>query len=198
MIKAGDIKDITWSSGTWLIFDIGFSNKSRSCGLLLHDGKPNNFQFGEAVRNIIEIVRNNEHINLVIEAPLSIAFDINGNPKGRSVEKRGSRTRYWYFGPGCTVLMATTYFFMELMKSNPTVNIKLFEGFVSYKNREDPSNHLEDVMLLRETIMLPNPRQHCTRPEDLRMDTHDKLKSAFGVAGMDFGIPPVIHGVKGG
>ncbi len=198
MIKSGEIEDIRWSSGTWLIFDIGFSNKSRSCGLLLHDGKPKCYRFGEAVREVIRIIGNYETINLVIEAPLSVAFDINGNPKGRSVEKRGSSTRYWYFGPGCTVLMATTYFFMELMKSNPNVNIKLFEGFVSYKNRKNPSNHLEDVMLLRKTIMSSNPIQYCTRPVDLRIDTHDKLESAFDVAGKDFGIPPIIHGAKGG
>jgi len=37
MIYAGKLADISWVTGTWLILDIGFSNKARSCGLLIGD-----------------------------------------------------------------------------------------------------------------------------------------------------------------
>ena len=30
MVKAGEVRDIQWASGNWLIFDIGFSNRKRS------------------------------------------------------------------------------------------------------------------------------------------------------------------------
>ena len=45
MIDSGSIEGIQWSNGPWLIFDIGFSNKRRTCGLLLHDGKPKSYGY---------------------------------------------------------------------------------------------------------------------------------------------------------
>ena len=197
MIYTGVIEDIQWSNGTWLLFDIGFSNKKRSCGLLLHDGKPKSYHFGEAVAEVIKQMQNHENLNLVIEAPLSVVFDRNGNPKGRSIEKKGNRTRYWYYGPGCTVLVATTYFLKKLVDSKPAGNIRLFEGFVSYKDKGEASDHVKDVILLRKSIMSRNPLQYCKQPHELKLVDDDVLESAFKVAGMDFGIPPVIQGAKG-
>jgi len=198
MIKAGEIGDIRWSNGTWLILDIGFSNKSRSCGLLLHDGKPKSYQFSEAVREVIEILKNYDKINLVIEAPLSIAFDKYGNPKGRTIERQGSQTRYWYVGSGCVVMLATLHLIKRILDSHPNCNIRLFEGLVSYKSKGKKSDHLEDVVLLREAIQAPNNYVYIYEPKSLLVDTTDKLECAFSVTGMDFGIPPVIHGAKGG
>jgi len=192
MIYAGEVKDIRWSSGTWLILDIGFSNKSRSCGFLLGDYKPTRYRFSEAVSKVIEAAQTNKVLNLVIEAPLSVAFNRHRNPKGRSVEKKGSKTRYWYFGPGCTVLVATTYLMQKLVKSKPAGTIRLFEGFVSYKDRGKPTDHLLDVKLLKEAIMAPNASKYCKKPQELKLDDDDILESAFKAAGMDFGIPPVI------
>lgn len=197
MIYSGEIEDIRWNDGNWLIFDIGFSNKRETCALLFNNRKPDVYQYNEAVTEVQKIIQSFEKLNLVIEAPLSVAFDNHGNPKGRSVEKMGNRTRYWYFGPGSTVLLATTYFLRRIKDSNPNVNIKLFEGFVSYKDRGKTSDHLRDVKLLKRAIMSPNPLQYCKQPHELKMDDDDVLESAFKVAGMDFGIPPVIQGAKG-
>ena len=197
MIKAGEVKDIRWSNGNWLIFDIGFSNRKKSCALLFNDKKPDVYQYDEAVTKAQEIIQYFENLNLVIEAPLSVAFDNHGNPKGRSVEKMGNRARYWYCGPGSTVLLATTYFLRRIKNSSPTANIKLFEGFVSYKDRGQTSDHLKDVTLLMKSIMSPNVLQYCKHPHELKLADDDVLESAFKVAGMDFGIPPVIQGAKG-
>lgn len=192
MIKAGKVKDIRWSNGNWLIFDIGFSNRQKSCSLLFNDKKPDVYQYYEAITEVQKIIQNYENMNLVIEAPLSVMFDNKGNPKGRSVDKVGNRIRYWYFGPGSTVLLATTYFLRRIKDSNPTANIKLFEGFVSFKDREKKSDHLRDVKLLKKVIMSPNPLQYCKSPSELKLADDDVLESASKVAGMDFGIPPVI------
>lgn len=197
MIKAGEVKDIRWANGNWLIFDIGFSNRQKSCALLFNDKKPDVYQYNEAVTEVQKIIQNFKNLNLVIEAPLSVAFDNHGNPKGRSVEKMGNRTRYWYFGPGSTVLLATTYFLRRIKDSNPTTNIKLFEGFVSYKDRGQTSDHLKDVKLLKKAIMSTNVLQYCKQPHELKLADNDVLESAFKVAGMNFGIPPVIQGATG-
>ena len=195
MIKAGNVKDIRWSKGNWLIFDIGFSNRKESCALLFNNNKPNVYQYNEAVTEVIELIHNHATVNLVIEAPLSVVFDRKGNPKGRTVEKKGTRTRYWYFGPGCTVLVATTYFMRRLIDSKLASNVRLFEGFVSYKEKGDVSDHLRDVKLLRKSIMSPDPSQYCKSPSDLTLSDDDTIESAFKVAKMDFGVPPVIQGI---
>lgn len=195
MIKAGNIKDIQWSNGNWLIFDIGFSNNKKSSALLFNNNKPNVYQYNEAVTKVIELIRNHATVNLVIEAPLSIAFDRKGNPKGRIVEKKGQRTRYWYFGPGCTVLVATTHFMRKLVDSKLTSNVRLFEGFVSYKEKGNISDHLRDVQLLKKAIMSRNPLKYYIEPHELKLADNDILESAFKVAKMDFCIPPVIQGI---
>jgi hypothetical protein len=46
-----------------------------------------------------------------------------------------------------------------------------------------------------------NPREHAdaiTAPERLKRDRTDLICSAFKVAGMDFGVPPVITAVANG
>jgi hypothetical protein len=192
MIKAGEVKDIQPNSN-WLIFDIGFSNRQKTCALLFNDTGPDLYQYNEAVKKVQDKIKNVKKLNLVIEAPLSVAFDKNGNPKSRKIEKRDGKTRCWYVGPGSTVLLAATYFLRRIMDSNPTANIKLFEGFVSYKDRGKTSDHLKDVKLLRRVIMSPSVLRHCKEPHELKLHEDDILESAFKVAGMDFGIPPVIQ-----
>ena len=119
MIYAGNIDDISWSNGIWLILDIGFSNKSRSCGLLLHDNEAESLLYSEAVDKVIMTCHQYEALNLVIEAPLSVAFDSNGNPKGRDVEQIKSANRYWYVGAGAVVSLATLHLMKRLLASNP-------------------------------------------------------------------------------
>jgi len=192
MIKAGEIKDIQPNSN-WLIFDIGFSNRQKTCALLFNDRELGPYQYNKAVEKVQDIIKNVKKLNLVIEAPLSVAFDKNRNPKGRSIEKRGAKTRYWYVGPGSTVLLATMYLLKRIVDSNPTGNIKLFEGFASYKDRGKTSDPFRDVRLLKKVTMSPSVLRHCKEPHELKLHKDDILESAFKVAGMDFGIPLVIQ-----
>jgi hypothetical protein len=48
MIRAGATSEINTESGEWLILDIGFANKSKSCGLLINERGPEEMQFSEA------------------------------------------------------------------------------------------------------------------------------------------------------
>lgn len=194
MIRAGTKSEISLSAGEWIVLDIGFANKSASCGLLVNRESPIELQFNEAVQKICQFISNStKPVNLVIEAPLSVAFDSKGNPKGRTVEKQGSKTRYWYVGLGCTVMVAALYLVKAIREIPSNVEVRLFEGFVSFKESGVKSNHSRDVELLMEVIENPSQYQEAIiEPEALKMDGSDTLKSAFLVTGIDAGIPPLI------
>jgi hypothetical protein len=192
-IGPGQPEDIHWSSGYWVFLDIGFSGRSRTSGLLIHDSTARELLFSEAVDEVITAAKRPGRLNLVIEAPLSAAFDPRGNSRGRSIEKRGTQTRYWYVGPGCAVMVAATYLLRRLRDASPTADIILFEGFVSYKERRAASRHSQDVELLREVVRSPAEfAGSIVTGDDLAVSADDTVVSAFAVAGMDFGVPPVI------
>ena len=153
------------------------------------------YQFSEAVREVVEIIRTHQNLNLVIEAPLSIAFDINGNPKGRNVEYIDNKYRYWHTGPGAVVSLASLIFMKRLLDSKPFNTISLFEGLVSFKSKTRRSNHEEDVLALKRAIMSQSPARI---PEPHRRAKGDTVESIFNVIGHDLGIPPVIEGGKNG
>jgi len=130
-------------------------------------------------------------INLVIETPLSVSFDSNGNPKGRKIEKQNNKTRYWYVSLGTTVMVAAMYLLRAIVDLQPTTEVRLFEGFVSFKDRNKSSNHSRDVLALRD-VVINGDRDAIIAPEALKIDDSDLLQSAFLVAGVDLGIPPVL------
>lgn len=194
MIYSGRIDDIVWPNRPWLILDIGFSNSQKSCGILLGDEEAKQLTFNEAVDEVIRIANSLPLLNLVVEAPLSVTFDKSGNPKGRSMEKEGGKNRLWYVGPGCAVLVAGMYLMRKLYDSHPSGDIKLFEGFASYKSKEAKSSHSKDVELLREAIKAAQTKSHhIIEPEEIKTDPDDNIKSAFEVMNLvDIGIPPII------
>jgi hypothetical protein len=194
MIRAGNKNEIHRQSGKWVIIDIGFANNASSCGLLIDDQVPVEVKFYDAKSEICKYIsKQSQPINLIIEAPLSVAFDKYGNPKGRFVEKQNGKIRYWYSGPGCTTMVAALYLIRSIVQSEPESEVRLFEGFVSFKDSTKKSNHSKDVRMLREVVENPLKFSDCIiSPERLKMDETDKLRSAFLVAGIDAGVPPVI------
>jgi hypothetical protein len=132
-------------------------------------------------------------LNLVLEAPLSVAFSATGNPTGRAVEKRDGKARYWYLGLGCGVLVAATYLLRSIFDSPRSREIRLYEGLVSFKPAKVRSSHASDVLALRSIVFQqPSNAGKIVAPEQLRASPCDRLQSAFAVSGFDFGIPPVI------
>lgn len=106
---------MSWYSGTsqiaqnienWFSVDIGYSEKSKSCGVYISSlQRGEDVSYDEMVKKFQNFLLSNksQKVGLIIEAPLSIAFN-NGNPIGRKkVEKENSLTRYWYNGAGATV-----------------------------------------------------------------------------------------------
>ncbi len=193
MIRAGKINEVNSESGSWVYIDIGFSNKSKSCGLLFGNGEPEEVLFNEAVQKICTYIKDSSSpINLVIEAPLSVSFDKQGNPKGRKIEKQKEKTRYWYIGLGCVVLVGALYLIKAISDLNHSQEIRLFEGFISFKNKNEKSNHSKDVKILREIVNCSNKQNEVISEAELKMDSTDKLQSSFLVAGLDYGIPPIL------
>jgi hypothetical protein len=194
VIQAGDVLQVAWTDGNWLFLDAGFSNKSRSCGLLVRDEAPRRVRFGEAVKEITEqISKSRSPLNLVIEAPLSVCFDQDGNPKRRRIEQEKGKSRYWYCGAGCSVMVAAMYLIRAIHQSKPPVAVRLFEGFISFKKLGEVSSHESDVLSLRDVVQNTNRSPGLIySPDELKEVASDKIISAFAVAGLDCGIPPVI------
>jgi hypothetical protein len=164
--------------------------------LVFGDADPQCVQFFEARNLLVERIKSsNVEVNLVLEAPLSVCFSANGNPKGRSIERENKRTRYWYVGLGCAVMVASMYIVRAIADAEPSVPVRLFEGFVSYKERGVKSDHALDVGSLRKVVKNPIASSSWIIPADkLRIDEDDKLLCAFGVLGLECGIPAVIKG----
>ena len=195
MIVAGTVEDAVRDSGDWVFLDLGFSAKSRSCGIAVGDERPCQVSYGELGHRLLALTRRaTRPVNLLIEAPLSVAFtkDKDGNPTGRQIEKRGGDTRYWYVGPGAAMMVAATYLVRQLSDSVPVNEVRLFEGFASFKGKGSRSSHVDDVCALRDVVWGRGSRGRIVGPDELRMSEDDDLRSAFAVAGMDFGIPAVV------
>lgn len=191
-IRAGCAEDLPPAQAEWTFVDIGFSQRQASCGLLVGDQEPVNRKFGDLQRALVVAARSEGMpLNLVIEAPLSIAFAPHGNPAGRSIEKRGKQHRYWHAGLGATVLLSTMHLLRAIVDAEPRREIRLFEGFVSYKQK-GTSNHCDDVRQLREVAFGRSSSGRIVWPDELRLSQDDTLHSAFAVAGMDLGVPPVL------
>jgi hypothetical protein len=192
MIRAGTAEQINWGDGNWIFLDVGFSGKVRSCGLVIGDGVPKCLKFSDAKAEIERAIANCSVSRLVIEAPLSVCFDRHGNPTGRSIEIQDDQRRYWYVGPGCSVMIASFYLINKLSMLTEKVSIDLFEGFVSYKSAKR-SDHREDVLALRDVVRDPGKfRGSIYTADQLKKDPADELFSAFRVLGLDCGVPAVI------
>ncbi len=193
-IRAATVAEATRLSGEWVFVDLGFASEAKSCGLLVDEGEARAISFAQLQSELASICRiNSAPLNLLLEAPLSVAFGPNGNPVGRSIEKRNGQSRYWYVGLGCSVLMAATYLLRSMHDLSRSREVRLFEGLVSFKPKGVRSSHTQDVIALREVAWsrdVPNGR--IIAPEDIASNQGDRVISAFRVSGMDFGVPPVV------
>jgi hypothetical protein len=193
MILAGGKSDVKWGDGNWVFFDVGFSNNGKTCGLVFEDRNPECLHYGEAKRRIVEHIRTSDKsVKLVIEAPLSVCFDARGNPKGRQIEREGSKTRYWYSGLGCCVTTAATYLIREIHEAR--LDVVLFEGFVTFKEPGTKSKHADEVCRLREVVRHPEAMGNSIySAEELRCSDQDRVISAFALPGQELGVPAVIR-----
>jgi hypothetical protein len=197
VIEPGTCDQIRWDDDTWIIWDVGFGEHVKSSGLLMPHMEPECFRFSRAKHLIVEHVRNAKTLtNLVIEAPLSVCFNKDGNPTPRvsveRVEVQGkTEFRRWYQAGG--IMIAAMYVIRAIADASPKQPVRLFEGFVSYKTKKVRSNHCRDVILLREVIKEPEKFSECIySSESLQGDPTNNIESAFMLCGIDCGVPAVI------
>lgn len=193
-IRSATLSEAGDSSVDWAFVDVGFANDAKSCGLLHGAGEPRNLRFSDLAAKLVQISHDGASpLNLLLEAPLSVAFNANGNPTPRFGEKRDTKVRYWYLGLGCAVLVGATYLLRAIYDGRPAREIRLVEGFVSFKPKGVASSHAADVTLLRDLALGRNQGLgRLVSPDELRLEPSDRLESAFKVAGMDFGVPPML------
>jgi len=173
--------------------DVGFSAKARSSGIAVGAAAPLELTFAQLVRAVVDTAcQTGEPMNLLIEAPLSVAFSLDGNPTGRSIEERkGKAPRFWYTGPGAAVLVAAQHLIRAVVDAKPRRDIRLIEGFASFKKKDMKSSHAGDVAALRQ-IVHGQGGGRVVVPEALLRNPTDKVQSAFLVMGLNCGVPPIV------
>jgi hypothetical protein len=136
-----------------------------------------------------------ELTNLVIEAPLSVCFNKDGNPARRTIEtiEVEGETQYRDWHRACGIMIAAMYVVRAIVAVAPKFPIRSFEGFVSYKDPDVKTDHCRDDELLRDVIKAPDEFAKCIHPgESLRGDPTNSIESPFKLCGVDCGVPAVI------
>ena len=191
-IRAGTIDELKQDSGDWLFVDLGFSKQEKSCGVLKNDKMPCSKTFADLVRYVIgEVQIPGPPLNLLIEAPLSVSFAKSGNPTGRCIEKKGGHYRYWYINAGASTVLATGHLLRRVIDSGILREVRLFEGFASFKRPDVKTSHAEDVLRLRCSAWKPK-KDLVLSAGQLKAQDSDSLEFALAFAGMNFGVPPVV------
>jgi hypothetical protein len=152
--------------------------------------------YGSAVAALIAVASDTgPRVNLVLEAPLSVAFTKDHNPTMRSIERREAHhPRPWYSGAGATVLLAAIYMVRALHDAPRRRDVVLFEGFVSFKPSEQTASHMWDVLAMREIIRTPGSGSgRLLDGAQLKVGDTDEIESAFKVMGLQFGVPAVVE-----
>jgi len=191
---AGEAHQIHKDSGEWVFVDIGFSREGKTGGFLIGEQQPVRLTFSDLQQQLIRVSRENTGpLNLVLEAPLSVAFSARGNPAGRSFEKSDQGHRYWYAGLGCQVTVAATYLLRAVLAAQPTREVRLFEAFVSFKPKDKSSSHEGDVKAMRAVVWRSAAEPgDVIHPHEIPGPYASSVQSAFAVCGFDLGVPPVI------
>lgn len=147
----------------WIFVDIGFAPPDRkSCGVAIGSSKAKKITFGELVDKVKEKVKESaKPLNLLLEAPLSLAFDTAGNPMPRSFERsrslqaglnkgksspewvenfiEGGYHKGWYYQAGPLVLVGAERLIWELRRCMRRREVRLFEGFVPRESKKEES-----------------------------------------------------------
>ena len=203
-IRAGTIDELKQGTGDWLFVDVGFSSTDKSCGVLKNEERPRTMKFGNLVKCLVKETQTTTKLplNLLLEAPLSIAFDQHGDPTRRSTDKEGKEYRDWWYNAGASMVVATGHLLRRVKDSGIRRDVRLFEGFASFKSvrpawcriecfSKSDWPHIEDLLRLRCAAWDPKP-ESVTCPDKLKTEKSNRPSSAFAFAGMDFGVPPVV------
>lgn len=120
-----------------LAVDLGFSGREKSCGVAFRSSHSDalcngQLTFSQSAQYVVEKLDGLSESLLIVEAPLSAAFNGCGNPCPRGEFERVPRCRWWSIGAGAAMALAAQYFLRECVRKLPSgASIYLIEGFVS-------------------------------------------------------------------
>ena len=196
-IVAGRVDQINEHSGDWLIVDIGSSPTTRSCGVWHGLGTLDAINFGELVALAIEKVedRGQPPLNLLIEAPLSIALRPDNGAALRLCDTWKGKNRFWHYQAGATTLLAAQMFLRALHECQTRQRkVRLFEGHVSFKGggSKGAQVHKDDAWALREAVWNEKNGQRFEPRRLIKEESKLRIESPFPFFGKDL-IPPVIR-----
>jgi hypothetical protein len=128
-----------------LAIDLGFAEKSTSCGLSEHQ---QGYRFADAVTETAAwLSRQTNEAVLILEAPLSGSFDTSGNPCARGRfethhDSGNSSGRRWQSGAGASMALAALHFLRLISEAakNTDLVVHLVEGFCSRYGDKKPSD----------------------------------------------------------
>jgi hypothetical protein len=116
--------------------DMGFSGRTASCGYAIRANandpvESENKRFHDCLAAVVKQFANLGEAILILEAPLSSAFDRLGNPQPRGDFERHPKPRWWSLGPGASMSLAAMYFLKRFVEAVPAhTKCHLIEGFV--------------------------------------------------------------------
>ena len=116
--------------------DMGFSGRTASCGYAIRANANDpvvseNKRFHDCLATVVKQFENLGEAILILEAPLSSAFDRLGNPQPRGDFERHPKPRWWSLGPGASMSLAAMYFLKRFVEAVPAhTKCHLIEGFV--------------------------------------------------------------------
>jgi len=191
MIVAGDPINFSREPHDWIFVDIGFGGRkkdgriSKSTGIKIGEASSKNVTWAQCVNEITKHLESRDKsINLMLEAPLSVAFDETGNPAPRSFEKTDKGARYWYVPMGTNVAMSAL-FMLGKLKSNLNVRVNLYEAMVSFKIKK--TDHSADSDSMFDAVINSNANPISV----FSQEPSDIIESSAAMMGWDFGVPPV-------
>jgi hypothetical protein len=196
MIRAGTYDEIHHDSGLWVIVDVGLS-KNRTTGLLIGDGPAKNRTFAEARSEIVAAIEGSDRpVNLMLEAPTSLAFDKKGNPMPRFFEQAGAfgdhTSRAWNVQPAPGVILGGLLQLRSLWDARERLpDVRIFEGVATFRPRGKTGEHREDVESLRCAVAEPDP-DFVFGGETIQERTSGEVISLFPLCGIEVGIAPAI------
>jgi hypothetical protein len=140
--------------------DLGFSGSMASCGLAFRKSRGTeielkNYQYNACIQKTAELIASNVNSVLILEAPLSAAFNSKGNPQSRGDFEGKPKPRWWSLGAGAVMSLAALYFLKELCQLvDKDTCCNLIEGFVT---GEDSVDHAEVAKSLLNNFLNSKP-----------------------------------------
>ena len=89
------------------------------------------------------------------------------------------------------MLLATQYLLHALRQTHTVREVRLVEGFASFKQKGTASSHVGDVQALRR-IVKHRTGGRIVGPDHLLRRETDRLECPFRVMGLHFKSPPVV------